>query len=48
MRKSLSMIMLQVVFWGFVVFGAGSVIYKVGKAFRNLDRTVFAHGEVVK
>ena len=48
MRKSLVLVMLQVTFWGFIAYGAGSVIYKVGKAFNNMNRTVFAHEEVKK
>ncbi len=48
MRKSLILVMLQVVFWGCVVYSAGTVIYKVGKKFNNLNMSMFAHEEVKK
>ncbi len=48
MRKSFILVMLQVVFWGFIAYSAGTVFYKVGKAFNNMNRSVFAHEEVKK
>jgi len=47
MRKSLSMVMLQVVFWGFIIYSAGVVFYQAGKKLNSLTTSVFA-GEVKK
>jgi len=43
MRKSISMVLLQTLFWGGLVYAAGTVVYKVGKHLNNLT-SVLAHG----
>ena len=45
MKRSVAMIMLQVVFWGFIVSAGGLVVYKVGKKFTSLTNSALSNTE---